>query len=118
VPLDTTDRLARAARIAAAIIAVVGGLAVAVLVVTDRPPRLTAKTLVDSVEREVGSAALDPGTCRRRGPATWSCEVQDDSGSGGATYAVTVTSKQCWRARLTDDNSEHGMPRTASGCVH
>jgi hypothetical protein len=79
---------------------------------------LSAKTLVASVEDETGSAALQPGLCRHRGAVAWSCEVMDDSGSGGATYDVTVTSDRCWRARLSKDYSEHGMPKTASGCLH
>ena len=111
------DPLSRRLRIAALVIAVVGTVLIVTAIVVgelDRP-KLTAKTLVRSVEYETGSAAFE-GRCRRRGTDSWSCEIDDRAASGEAIYAVEQTSGHCWRARLAHLYGEP-MPRTASGCV-
>jgi hypothetical protein len=122
VPVDTPDRVARALRDAALVLAIVGvlgvGTALVVAALRYERPKITETTLVESLEDETGSAALSPGTCEQRGARAWSCSIMDDSGSGGADYAVTATSEHCWRARITLDASESGMPRTASACLH
>jgi hypothetical protein len=118
VPIGSPDRVADWLRVAAAVLAGIGVVVVAVAVVNHEAPKLTATTLVASVEDETGSGALAPGTCDRQGAKTWSCSIMDRSGSGGATYGVTVTSDRCWRARLTKNYGEPGMPEKASGCIH
>jgi hypothetical protein len=122
VPVDSPDRVARVLRDAALVLAIVGvlGVSTALVVAALRyeRPKITETTLVESLEDETGSAALLPGTCAQLGPRLWSCSIEDDSGSGGAHYAVTATSEHCWRARITLDASESSMPKTASACLH
>jgi hypothetical protein len=115
---DAVDRPARLARLAALVIAVVGGLILVVGVVTDRPEPLNAKTLVDELEDAVGSASpIDTGHCRASDPDHWVCGVPDQEGSGSASYDVHRTSKYCWRATIRNDHAPAAMPRTASGCT-
>jgi hypothetical protein len=52
-----------------------------------------------------------------QGRGRWSCDVPDSSGSGGATFVVTATSENCWRAQRTRNFGEAAPPE-ASGCVN
>jgi hypothetical protein len=118
VPIGAPDPLARWLRVIAATVAVVGAVVLGVAVLQADPPKLTAKALAASVEEETGSAsAVQPGVCSRRGPHAWSCVVADAGGSGVASYAVTVDSERCWRARRKGAHPR-AMPKTAMGCAH
>jgi hypothetical protein len=71
-----------------------------------------------SVSKRVGGSALlgvDP--CKRETRHRFRCGVTDKSGSGGATYLVTVRGR-CWKARrLGRANSGDGLAHQKSGCV-
>jgi hypothetical protein len=84
---------------------------------------VTPRTLFVSLEDKTGSAGLifeDKGRCRKRSrPLLWRCTVRDREGSGGATYRVRMRPhSSCWDARLTEDESEGGMPDLLDGCVY
>jgi hypothetical protein len=116
--LAAPDRIAHWLRIAAVAVAVLGAVFLGVAAVMDEPPALTAKSLAASVEGKTGSSAvLDSGTCSRRSTTAWLCEVPDTSGSGTASYSLTVTSERCWRAQRVGGHPA-SMSDTASGCVH
>jgi hypothetical protein len=98
-----------------------GGYALAARVLIHGP--VNGHTLAISVGRSSGSAGElldDLSDCVPMAAASaWSCEVDDREGSGGVTYLVRVgLDTSCWRATLTADGSEGGMPRHPSGCVH
>ena len=71
-----------------------------------------------SVSKRVGGSVVvgvDP--CRRQARDRFRCEVADKSGSGGASYLVTVNGR-CWKARrLGRARFEGELARRKSGCV-
>ena len=75
---------------------------------------VTARSLVEAVEEESGSAGTILGTaepCRRlRAVKTWECSVLESSGSGGVDYEVRVRNRSSY--------GEGGLPTRISGCVY
>lgn len=78
------------------------------------PAPTSATTLINSLERETGSAGRI-GACIQRSGERWRCRVNDSSGSGLAGYAVTAEAR-CWRATRYAEG-EGPMPPRAQGCT-
>jgi hypothetical protein len=84
--------------------------------------RVDGRSLDASLTRETGGgSALGPqiSPCRRAGDRSWSCEVADTSGRGGAaTYRLTMEDEHCWRAVKTRREGDgEPLPQDATGCV-
>lgn len=79
-----------------------------------------AGSLATAVDGAADSGSGELASCRRA-PANkeWHCHLLDRDGSSGyVVYRVRVRPhSSCWTATL-EDNSENGMSRKLSGCVH
>ncbi len=95
---------------------VFAALGLCVVVYLFMPVPASTNSLHQSLERETGSAALVGACSRTTEPDVWACRVSDDSGSGTATYEVTLDGR-CWNATLSASDSEGPMPKRASGCT-
>jgi hypothetical protein len=111
--------------VAIVLLAAYTGLAVYVL-----HGEVAAKTLVLSLDREIGSGGLDDESlppCRPREAGAWSCEAFSTELSGTVRYDVVLRpGTSCWDALLDErfdaraerHSGPSDMPTRASGCVH
>jgi hypothetical protein len=116
------SRRRRVARTLAIAALAFGAALVAVVIAHESgpPPELTAARLAQSLTDATGSVGDilgDKGKCVPQPRGRWTCTVLDQSGSGEVVYAVTATSRSCWRARRTELLGERA-PRSASACLH
>jgi hypothetical protein len=99
--------------IAATVVLAIPAAAVATYLLLPAP--VSARSLANSIEHEVGSGII-PSDCSQVGGGSWRCSVFDAQSSGTAEYLVTA-GWSCWHARRTRDDAEVPMPRRPEGCA-